>query len=67
MKIREFYLRFSSLDESSVLFTALRRLSSLDELATMLVTEGWVEWPASPDPTDPTDPGTGLGPALVAA
>lgn len=71
MMIREFYLRFSSLDESSLLFTVLRRLSSLDEIANMLVAEsGWVEWPASPDPTDPTDPtnpGMGLGPVPVGA
>jgi hypothetical protein len=62
MKIREFHSRFSSVDESSLLFAVLRRLSLLDEIASMSVADlSWVEWPPS------TDPGTGLGTAPARA
>jgi hypothetical protein len=68
MKIREFHSRFSSVDESSSLFSVLRRLSLLGEIASMSLTElAWVEWPPATDPTDPTGPGMGLGPAHAQA
>jgi hypothetical protein len=61
MKIREFHSRFSSVDESSLLFSVLRRLSLLDVIASLSVTDkAWVEWPPM------TDPGTGLGGAVSA-
>jgi hypothetical protein len=62
MMIHEFYSRLSSADESSFLFKVLRRLSLLDEIASMSVADiGWVGWPP--------DPGTGtpLGPPPVRA
>ncbi len=61
MMIREFHSKFWSVDESSVLFAALRRLTLLDEVASLSVAEmSWVEWPPM-DPSDPTaSPGSGL-------
>lgn len=64
MMIREFHARYSSGDESSSLFAVLRRLSLLDAIASLSMTDmAWVEWPPS---TDPTDPGTGPGWAVSA-
>jgi len=51
MMIREFHSKFSSADESSFLFVALRRLSLIEEI-TSLAFESWSGWP-------PGDPGTG--------
>lgn len=62
MRIREFYLKFSSADESSFLFAVLRRLSLLDELAGLADVSGWSGWP----PVNP-DPGTPVGPPSVRA
>lgn len=51
MMIREFHSRFSSVDESSVLFAVLRRLSLLDDIKKMSAADlSWVEWPPSSDP-----------------
>jgi hypothetical protein len=62
MMIREFHSRFSSADESSLLFAVLRRLSLLDVIASMSITDmTWVEWPPA------TDPGTGPGAASARA
>jgi|GEM_PF-1242899 len=53
MMIHEFYSRLSSADESSFLFAVLRKLSLLDEIASMSMAEAvWVGWPP--------DPGTGM-------
>jgi hypothetical protein len=56
MRIREFYLKFSSADESSFLFAALRKLSLLDEV-TDTGFDGWSGWPPVVDP----GPGTPVG------
>ena len=53
MMIHEFYSKLSSADESSVLFAVLRKLSLLDEIASMSMEDMvWVGWPP--------DPGTGM-------
>lgn len=62
MMIREFSAKLSSADESSFLFEVLRKLSRLDEIASMSLEDmAWVGWP--PDP----DPGTPSGPSLARA
>lgn len=67
MKIREFHSRFSSVDESSLLFVALRKLSVFEEIAAMAgASNSWVEWPPATDPTEP-GAGMGLGPASARA
>jgi hypothetical protein len=56
MMIVEFHSRFSSVDESSLLFAVLRRLSFLDEVACESILGGsWGPWNPVPDPG--TDPG----------
>lgn len=56
MMIVEFHSRFSSADESSLLFAALRKLSFLDEVACESIFDmGWDGWVAFPGPG--TDPG----------
>jgi hypothetical protein len=62
MKINEFNLKLWSVDESSFLFAILRRLSLLDEIASLSVEDmAWVGWPP--------DPGTGtpMGPSPARA
>ena len=66
MAIREFYFRFASSDESSVLFEILRRLSRLEELTSLAVVQDMSGWPTWPPDSSP-DPGAGSGPALVAS
>jgi hypothetical protein len=62
MMIREFHSKFSSADESSLLFAALRRLSFLDQTACgSILVQIWV-WPPFGDPgTDGANPGVMLG------
>ncbi|HTQ80788.1 MAG TPA: hypothetical protein VMM92_12385 [Thermoanaerobaculia bacterium] len=53
MKIQEFYSKLQSNREKSILFTALNRLSRLDDLkslATATSDAGWMYW------TDPLTP-----------
>ncbi len=56
MRICEFYLKFSSADESSSLFAALRKLSQLDAVSDT-VFDSWSGWPPVSDP-DPGSPGS---------
>jgi hypothetical protein len=56
MMIVEFHSRFSAVDESSLLFAVLRRLSFLQDGACESILEpGWSEWETCPAPG--TDPG----------
>ncbi|HSS49168.1 MAG TPA: hypothetical protein VLX28_09485 [Thermoanaerobaculia bacterium] len=59
MMIREFHSKFSSGDELSFLFEILRRLSLLEEVASVAEVQGWYTWPP--------DSGPVAGPGLVAA
>jgi hypothetical protein len=62
MMIREFCSKLSSPDESSFLFDVLRKLSLLDEIASLSMEDmAWVGWP--PDPA----PGMPAGPSLAQA
>lgn len=64
MKIREFYTIFSSTDESGFLFAVLKKLSLLEEVASVALGDmAWVGWPPDPEP----DPGTPLGPPPLRA
>jgi hypothetical protein len=66
MKIREFYSLFSSEDESSVLFTVLKKVSLLEGIASMSMEEMmWAGWPPDSQPV-PGD-GTISGPSPVRA
>jgi hypothetical protein len=57
MMIREFCSKLSSPDESSFLFVALRKLSLLDEIASLSMEDmAWVGWPPDPDPGMPAGP-----------
>ncbi len=57
MKINEFHLKFSSADESSFLFGILRRLSLLDEIASMSAEDmAWIGWPPDPGTGTPMEP-----------
>jgi hypothetical protein len=49
MNIQEFRYRFVSRKEESVLFDALRRLSRITDLKTV-VSYAWTEWPSGDGP-----------------
>jgi hypothetical protein len=48
MSIHEFHFRFVSRNESGLLFSALRRLSQLNDLKSLAFDDvAWGEWPDS--------------------
>lgn len=52
MKIPEFYSIFSSKNESSFLFAVLKRVSLLEEIASLSMDAVmWVGWPPDPEPS----------------
>jgi hypothetical protein len=57
MKIQEFYSKLTSADDSSFLFAVLRRLSLLDEIASLSMEDmAWVGWPPDPGTGTPMEP-----------